>query len=35
MTLYTVMPMELVWEGMWKEAEELVEVRVDGLLMQV
>ncbi|MCC3381290.1 YlzJ-like family protein [Paenibacillus farraposensis] len=35
MTLYTVMPMEMVWEGMWKEPEALAEVRVDGLLMQV
>ncbi|MET3207759.1 UNVERIFIED_CONTAM: hypothetical protein ABIC26_000695 [Paenibacillus sp. PvR008] len=35
MTLYTVMPMEMVWEGMWKEAEAFAEVRVDGLLMQV
>lgn len=35
MTLYTVMPMEMVWEGMWKEPEVLAEVRVNGLLMQV
>ncbi|MCM3782899.1 YlzJ-like family protein [Neobacillus mesonae] len=35
MTLYTVMSMEQVWEGMWKEQPSLVELQVDGRILQV
>lgn len=34
MTLYTVMPPELLWSGMWNE-EDTREIRMNGLLMQV
>ncbi|MCM3175354.1 MULTISPECIES: YlzJ-like family protein [Paenibacillus] len=35
MTMYTVMPPEQLWSGMWQEAEDTREVKVNGLLMQV
>lgn len=34
-TMYTVMPPEQLWSGMWTEAEETKEIRMNGLLMQV
>lgn len=35
MTLYTVMPPEQIWSGMWKEDEGTQDVRINGILMQV
>lgn len=35
MTLYTVMPPELLWSGMWNEGEDTREIKMNGLLMQV
>ncbi|WP_379126649.1 YlzJ-like family protein [Paenibacillus sp. sgz500958] len=35
MTLYSVMPMEQVWEGVWSGFPQLREVIKDGMLMQV
>ncbi len=35
MTLYTIMPMDVIWEGSFKEPEATVEVVVERILMQV
>lgn len=35
MTLYTVMPMEQVWEGIFSNYAATREVMVQGMLMQV
>lgn len=35
MTLYTVMPPELIWEGFWKDTGAYQDIRVGGLLLQV
>jgi len=35
MTLYTVMPMDQVWEGTWNVSPQLHELRQGGMLMQV
>ncbi|WFR61783.1 YlzJ-like family protein [Paenibacillus amylolyticus] len=35
MTMYTVMPPEQLWSGMWKEGEDTREIKMNGLLMQV
>ncbi|OAB45054.1 YlzJ-like family protein [Paenibacillus antarcticus] len=35
MTLYTIMPMDVIWEGSFKETEATVEVIVESILMQV
>ncbi|KGE17465.1 YlzJ-like family protein [Paenibacillus wynnii] len=35
MTLYTVMPMEQVWEGAWNVSPQLLELQQGGMLMQV
>lgn len=35
MTMYTVMPMEQLWEGLWKEQMPLMEMSVAGRLIQV
>ncbi|WP_337032193.1 YlzJ-like family protein [Paenibacillus illinoisensis] len=35
MTMYTVMPPEHLWSGMWKEGEDTREVKINGLLMQI
>ena len=34
-TMYTVMPPEQLWSGMWTEIEDTREIRMNGLLMQV
>ncbi|MDT0122331.1 YlzJ-like family protein [Paenibacillus sp. RRE4] len=34
-TMYTVMPPEQLWSGMWTEAGDTKEIRMNGLLMQV
>ena len=35
MTMYTVMPTEQLWEGMWKEQLPMMEMSVAGRLIQV
>ncbi|MFM9277257.1 YlzJ-like family protein [Paenibacillus jiagnxiensis] len=35
MTHYSIVPMELVLEGMWKEAGPLQEISAEGCLIQV
>lgn len=35
MTLYTVMPMEIIWENSFKEPEPTVEIVIESILMQV
>ena len=35
MTLYTVMPMDQVWEGAWDGSPNLLELRQEGMLMEV
>lgn len=35
MTLYSIVPEETVWEGMDRHHPEYMEVRVNGILMQV
>ncbi|MGO4531446.1 YlzJ-like family protein [Paenibacillus sp. 2TAF8] len=34
-TMYTVMPPEQLWSGMWTEVADTKEIRMNGLLMQV
>lgn len=35
MTLYTIMPMDVIWEGSFKEPESTVEIVIESILMQV
>lgn len=35
MTLYTVIPMETVWEGSLKEPEQTADIQINGILMQI
>ncbi|MDO7905772.1 YlzJ-like family protein [Paenibacillus sp. JX-17] len=35
MTLYTTMPDEYIWQGMWKEPRPAQEIRYAGMLMEV
>lgn len=35
MTLYTIMPMDVIWEGSFKEPETTVEIVIERILMQV
>lgn len=35
MTMYTVMPMDQVWEGVWNAPTDLQELSREGMLMQV
>lgn len=35
MTHYSIVPMELVLEGMWRETGPLQEIRAEGCLIQV
>ncbi|AJS59111.1 YlzJ-like family protein [Paenibacillus sp. IHBB 10380] len=35
MTLYTVIPMETIWEGSLKEPELTADIQINGILMQV
>jgi hypothetical protein len=35
MTLYTVMPLEVIWEGCFKEPEKTIEIAIGSNLIQV